>query len=90
MSATHVTTSGTTVRKSVMPVVSAAKTASDPGLIAAAAAQAAQRPEIDPETKRLMIAEAAYYCAEKRGFAPGGELEDWLEAEVQMRTLLGK
>jgi hypothetical protein len=27
------------------------------------------------------IAELAYYKAESRGFAPGYELEDWLEAE---------
>jgi hypothetical protein len=28
------------------------------------------------------IAEAAYYRAEKRGFAPGYALEDWLTAEA--------
>lgn len=28
-----------------------------------------------------MIAEAAYYRAEKRNFEPGYELQDWLEAE---------
>jgi len=27
------------------------------------------------------IAEAAYRRAERRGFAPGGELDDWLAAE---------
>jgi hypothetical protein len=27
------------------------------------------------------IAELAYFKAESRGFAPGHELEDWLEAE---------
>lgn len=27
------------------------------------------------------IAEAAYFKAERRGFAPGRELDDWLEAE---------
>jgi hypothetical protein len=27
------------------------------------------------------IARTAYYCAERRGFAPGHELDDWLEAE---------
>ena len=90
MSTSHVTTSGTTARKSVMPVVSAAKAASGPGLIAGAAAQPVQRPQIDPETRWLMVAEAAYYCAEKRGFAPGGELEDWLSAEAQMETMQGR
>ncbi|MCX8040299.1 MAG: DUF2934 domain-containing protein [Planctomycetota bacterium] len=28
-----------------------------------------------------MIAEAAYFLAERRGFAPGHELADWLAAE---------
>jgi sterol desaturase/sphingolipid hydroxylase (fatty acid hydroxylase superfamily) len=33
---------------------------------------------------RTMIAEAAYYKAERRGFAPGWELHDWLEAEREI------
>lgn len=32
------------------------------------------------------IAVAAYYIAERRGFAPGFELEDWLTAELQLRN----
>lgn len=32
------------------------------------------------------IATAAYYKAEHRGFVPGRELEDWLEAEQEVRT----
>jgi DUF2934 family protein len=31
-----------------------------------------------------MIAEAAYYRAEKRGFAPGLEAEDWSAAEAEV------
>ncbi|MGR8935996.1 MAG: DUF2934 domain-containing protein [Gammaproteobacteria bacterium] len=31
-----------------------------------------------------MIAEAAYYKAEKRRFAPGNDLSDWLEAEQEI------
>lgn len=30
------------------------------------------------------IAEAAYYRAERRGFAPGHELEDWLAAQEEI------
>ena len=30
------------------------------------------------------IAVAAYYKAEARGFAPGYEMDDWLEAEAAM------
>jgi sterol desaturase/sphingolipid hydroxylase (fatty acid hydroxylase superfamily) len=39
----------------------------------------------NPETLRAMIAEAAYYKAERRGFKPGWELADWVEAEREIR-----
>lgn len=29
-----------------------------------------------------LIAAEAYFCAERRGFAPGCELDDWLAAEA--------
>ena len=35
-----------------------------------------------------MIAEAAYYKAEQRGFIPGYEEEDWLEAENEIMSML--
>ena len=40
------------------------------------------------EDIRGWIAEAAYYRAEKRGFLPGMEADDWIaaEAEVLART----
>jgi hypothetical protein len=40
--------------------------------------------EIQPEDRREAIARAAYYRAEKRGFVPGHEKEDWLEAEREL------
>jgi hypothetical protein len=45
---------------------------------------------IDPVRRHRLIAEAAYYRAEKRGFATGSELQDWLEAEAEIRQLLGQ
>ena len=33
-----------------------------------------------------MIAQAAYYRAQKRSFAPGYEFEDWLEAEAELKA----
>jgi hypothetical protein len=36
----------------------------------------------------MLIAEAAYYRAERRGFRPGGEMLDWLEAEAEIDALL--
>ena len=37
-----------------------------------------------------MIREAAYLKAEARNFAPGVELQDWLEAEKEVLERLGK
>lgn len=31
-----------------------------------------------------MVAEAAYYRAQKRGFVPGREIDDWLAAEAEI------
>jgi hypothetical protein len=41
------------------------------------------------EDRRRLIAEAAYFRAEQRGFVPGRELEDWLAAEIEVDALLG-
>ena len=38
---------------------------------------------LDAEYSRR-IAEAAYFIAERRGFAPGNELADWLQAEAEL------
>jgi hypothetical protein len=37
-----------------------------------------------------MIAEAAYYLAQKRGFSGGNELADWAAAEKQVDALIAK
>ena len=36
----------------------------------------------------LSIAEAAYLRAERRGFSPGQETDDWLAAEAEVDALL--
>jgi hypothetical protein len=38
------------------------------------------------EAKRRLIAEIAYFTAERRGFAPGYEIDDWLEAEQEVES----
>jgi hypothetical protein len=38
-----------------------------------------------PEEMQRQIREIAYYKAQARGFAPGRELDDWLEAEAEVR-----
>lgn len=40
------------------------------------------------EERHQMIAEAAYYLAERRGCAPGDPLQDWLEAEAEVMVRL--
>jgi hypothetical protein len=35
-----------------------------------------------------MIAQAAYFRAERRGFQPGHELEDWVSAEKEVDRLV--
>lgn len=47
-----------------------------------------RRTTVAPEIRRAMIAEAAYYRAERRGFAPGDDLDDWLQAEAEIESLL--
>ncbi len=43
---------------------------------------------VTEETRRAMIAEAAYFHAERRGFAAGNETQDWLRAEAEIDALL--
>ena len=45
---------------------------------------------VSAEERQEMIAAAAYYRAEARGFEPGHEHEDWLLAEREVDTLLGR
>jgi hypothetical protein len=44
---------------------------------------------IGGEALYQMIAEAAYYRAEQRGFAGGDPVRDWLEAEAEVSVKLG-
>jgi hypothetical protein len=57
---------------------SAASTASD------IESKSASSPDTAAEARRRRTAIAAFYRAEARGFAPGRELEDWLEAEREV------
>lgn len=45
-------------------------------------------PFVDPQQRAALIAETAYFRAEKRGFAPGHETEDWLSAEAEVDAKL--
>jgi hypothetical protein len=58
-----------------------------PASPAGAAPGSGFKPPAQPEWHR-MIAEAAYFQAQKRGFARGGALDDWLLAEQEISRLL--
>ena len=60
---------------------------------AASSRQASKSGEADPApggdcSRDQLIAEAAYYRAERRGFEPGNEMSDWFEAESEINTSL--
>jgi len=50
---------------------------------------AAARAEVSADEVRKLIAEAAYYRAKKRGFTPGHEVEDWVQAEAEVLRRIG-
>jgi DUF2934 family protein len=39
-------------------------------------------PGVDPDVRRQLVAAEAYFRAERRGFAAGNELDDWVAAEA--------
>jgi hypothetical protein len=52
--------------------------------------QAGLSVETDPfRHRQMMIAEAAYYKAQERGFDPGHEVADWLGAEHDLQSRQG-
>ena len=63
----------------------------DKDLPTAANEPQAARPSM-PSAAELyeLIAEAAYYRAQKRGFTPGAEAEDWLHAETEVMERVRK
>ena len=42
------------------------------------------RAEMSPDELRKLVSEAAYYRAKQRGFTPGHEMEDWIQAEAEV------
>ena len=42
-----------------------------------------------PHEWHEMVATAAYFRAERRGFAGGSQEEDWLAAEAELKSTVG-
>jgi hypothetical protein len=70
--------------KSAAPRTSAERPASS-----RRAARTADAPaRLSPEDVYRLIQETAYFKAKARGFEPGGEIQDWIEAEAEVRRRL--
>lgn len=48
----------------------------------------AEQASVAEEQRANMIREAAYFIAQDRGFAPGDEMRDWLQAEAEINARL--
>ena len=74
----------------VKPAVktAAGKTAAIKPRAATARPRAKKAYGVSAEERRRLIAEAAYFKAERRGFPKDGALEDWVEAEAEIDALL--
>jgi hypothetical protein len=66
-----------------------AKAAMDSARQGQGAPQAESPAGRDDCPREQMIAEAAYFRAEQRGFSSGNEMSDWLEAEASVESSLG-
>lgn len=68
----------------------ATKTATATAAAKPARTRARKSAVVPPEQRRHYIEMAAYYIAERRGFAPGNPLEDWVQAEAEIDRLLAE
>jgi hypothetical protein len=55
-----------------------------------AKAKRTKKPVPALQERQVWIATAAYHRAEKRGFAAGYEVQDWLDAEAEINALVGE
>ena len=68
----------------------AAKKAAPRAAAKPASAGAKKPAGIPSEQRRNYVEMAAYYIAERRAFAPGNPLEDWVQAEAEIDRLLAE
>jgi len=76
------------VPKAADPAARAKSSAHPPPRVRKSGAEMPAPDRVTPEARRVLIAESAYLRAERRGFAPGYEAEDWLAAEAEVDALL--
>jgi hypothetical protein len=76
------------VKKARRKAVASELTGSAVMVVLESGSGAAGRMAIDPEDRRRMVAAEAYLLAERRGFAAGNELDDWVAAEAAVDSRL--
>ncbi|HEY7641040.1 MAG TPA: DUF2934 domain-containing protein [Steroidobacteraceae bacterium] len=77
------TGTGRTKTKTAPPTAAPQPPAAEPTEVTATHLERREIPSFS-ESREARIAEAAYWRAERRGFAPGQELDDWLAAEKEV------
>lgn len=86
--ATRRTTGSGRTTESPQPAEKVAPRRRAPSASTVPASDATTAITVSEEARRAMIAQAAYLRAERRGFAPGGDVEDWMAAEAEVDALL--
>lgn len=87
MSPRSSTTSGKTAKPTAAKTAAAKPRATHPAA-AKPHSKAKKSGSVTSEERTRLIAEAAYFKAAQRGFAKGGELDDWIAAEAEIDALL--
>lgn len=86
--ATRRTTGTVRTPEAAPPAAKAAPRRRNESVKATAESGASTGITVSEDARRAMIAQAAYLRAERRGFAGGDEVEDWLAAEAEVDALL--
>jgi hypothetical protein len=82
-------TNGTKKAKRKAPAAAAAELTESAVIdVLESAHPAAHSKGIDPNVRLQLVAAEAYFRAERRGFAAGNELEDWVAAEMEVDSRL--
>lgn len=77
------TTSAATTKRSTQPTLGATTNAGAEGAPVVPVTEASAWQD-DPQTREALIRLAAYSFYERRGFIEGHEIEDWLQAEMEI------
>ncbi len=73
-------------REAVQETVRVAKKGNGSAKMAGMMANAYAEQNVAVPSQEEIIAVAAYFRAEHRGFAPGCEMDDWLQAEAKCKA----